>query len=200
MAERATRGTSRRKEILQAAIEVLGDRGYDKTKIKDIAKTAGVADGTIYLYFKNKDELLIQLFEEVMERVLELFRTALSEETAADKKLRLFLFTHMKLVKEEPQLARIISVVLRQSSTFVQEYNNPLFGEFLNTIQGILEDGVEQGVFRDDVDLSVLSRALFGAMDELALAWLLSKRQDTHSTEAVSETVAKMVLGGLLRT
>lgn len=199
MEEKAPKATTRRKEILQAAIEVLADRGFHRTKIRDIAQMAGVADGTIYLYFKNKDELLIQLFEEVMERVLGLFRGEICKEDAPEKKLRTFLFMHLNLVKSDPKLARIISIVLRQSSTFVQEYDNPFFVEYLSTIRDILDEGVQAGDFRDDIDLAVISRALFGAMDELALAWLLSKRRDTIPIEEASETVAQMVLGGLRR-
>lgn len=191
------KGTTRRQEILQAAIEVLAERGFHKTKIRDIAQAAGVADGTIYLYFKNKDELLIQLFEEVMERTLTMFHRTLDEAASPEDKLRGFLLTQMVLVREEPKLAKIISVVLRQSSTFLQEYNNPLFAEYLRTIRNILEEGVAQGAFRADVDMIVIARALFGAMDELALAWLLSKRRDILQMETVADTVAKMVLGGL---
>lgn len=187
--------STRQEEILQAAIRVLAVKGFQQTKIRDIAKEAGVADGTIYLYYKNKDELLVRLFEEVMQQVLTILRTALEEVSTPEDKLRCFLRTHLHMVEKEPEIAQIISVVLRQSTTFIKEYKNTLFAEFLGVLQEILREGMEQGVFRSDIDPVVVSRALFGATDELALAWLLSRHKS--SLEDTSRVVANMVLHGV---
>lgn len=186
---------ARQEEILQAAIKVLSKQGFQQTKIKDIAQEAGVADGTIYLYFKNKDELLVQLFEGVMKRVLEILRGALVDYTKPEERLRCFLRTHLHMVEEEPEIAKIISVVLRQSTTFIQEYENTLFTEYLGLLYEILQQGIVEGVFRADIDPVVTSRALFGAADELALAWLLSRHK--IPLERTSEVLANMVLYGL---
>lgn len=182
---------------MESAILVLAERGFHQTKIKDVAKKAGVADGTIYLYFKNKDDLLVQLFEEVMTKALSIFRKAIHQNDPPEEKLRCFLYTHLEMVKKEPELAQIISVVLRQSMVFMKEYKNPLFAEYLHTIRSILEEGCELGVFRKDLDFSIVERALFGAADELALAWLLSKTRK-FDLEETSKVLVDMVLGGIL--
>ncbi len=189
---------ARQDEILRAAISVLAKKGFQHTKIRDIAKAAGVADGTIYLYFKNKDELLVRLFEEVMQRVLGILRKALEEVTEPEEKLRCFLHTHLHMVEEEPEIASIISVVLRQSTTFLTEYENTLFVEYLRLLQDIIQEGIDAGVFHSGVDPIITSRALFGAVDELALAWLMSRQKS--SLEHTSSVVADMVLNGLCQS
>ena len=184
-------------EILEAAIRVLAVQGFQQTKIRDIAKEAGVADGTIYLYFKNKDELLVRLFEEVMQKVFRILNTALEGVSTPAEKLHCFLRTHLHMVEVEPEAAQIISVVLRQSTAFVKEYKNALFAKYLGVLQKILQEGVDEGVFHSDIDPMIVSRALFGAADELALAWLLSRNK--ASLEHTSQVISKMVLHGLLR-
>lgn len=181
---------------MRAAVEVLATRGFQRTKIRDIAQLAGVADGTIYLYFKNKDDLLIQLFEDVMDHVLSHFDRALEGKEDPEDKLRSLLTTHFQLVEYDPMNAKIISVVLRQSSTFVQEYKNPLFSKYLHLIEEILREGIEQGCFRQDLLPSVLGRAIFGALDEIALAWLLSRRRES-SLEDAARMLSEMVLHGI---
>jgi len=190
-------GTSKRERILSAAISVLAERGFHRTKIKDIAQEAGVADGTIYLYFKNKDHLLIDLFEEVMSRALNLFEEALKDKERADQQLEAFLLTHLRIVELEPEVAQIISVVLRQSETFIGEYKNPFFSEYLNIIAKILKQGMETGVFRADISIPIISRAIFGAMDELALAWLLSNKREDEVLEMAAQDVVTLLLDGL---
>lgn len=186
---------ARQAEILKAAIKVLAVQGFQQTKIHDIAQEAGVADGTIYLYFKNKDDLLVKLFEDVMQQVLDILRRALSKYTKPEDRLRCFLRTHLHMVEEEPDIAKIISVVLRQSTTFIQEYENTQFGEYLGLLHDILQQGMAEGVFRTDIDPVITSRALFGAADELALAWLLSRHK--IPLEKTSDILANMVLHGL---
>ncbi|HAA54620.1 MAG TPA: TetR family transcriptional regulator [Myxococcales bacterium] len=196
-AQKKAAKTKKRELILDAAIEVLAERGFAHTKIRNIAEAAGVADGTIYLYFKNKDELLIHLFEDVMSRVLAMFQEALGDRTRADEKLKVFLQTQIQMIEKEPSIAKIISVVLRQSSTFVQDYKNPLFSRYLHLIEEILVEGIEQKLFRSDLNPEVLSRAVFGAVDELTLAWLLSSRREDTSLEQSVQVITKLLLSGL---
>jgi TetR/AcrR family fatty acid metabolism transcriptional regulator len=188
---------AKREDILQAAIEVLAKQGFEDTKIRDIAKAANVADGTIYLYFKNKDELLVELFECVMKRALKIFRKAVDACDDPEQKLRCFIHTHLHLVQEEPEMAQIISVVLRQSTAFIKEYKNRLFSDYLTILQEILSAGVAAGLFKANYDSLLISRALFGAVDEIALAWLLSRRRDQIPLEESSSTLSALILNGI---
>lgn len=137
-----------------------------------MAKRAEVADGTIYLYFKSKDDLLIQLFENRMNEIITRFRQRLDEVPTAPQKLRRFIQLQLELVAEHPTLAEVLTVELRQSGKFMREYKPKKFGEYLDIIEEIVEEGKRAGEFDPAADGRVLKRALFGALDEVSLYWL----------------------------
>ena len=115
----------KRERILEAAIKVFAAEGFYNAKVSQIAQQAGVADGTIYLYFKSKDDLLINLFEDRMERVNANLREAIETESTAEARLRRIVKLHLELVEKNRDMAEVISVELRQSSKFIREYSNP---------------------------------------------------------------------------
>ncbi|MEM1009209.1 MAG: TetR/AcrR family transcriptional regulator [Myxococcota bacterium] len=190
---------TKQERILLAAISVLAERGFHRTTVHDIAQAAGVADGTIYLYFKNKDQLLIELFKDLIARALRAFREELRMHQGAEAKLRAFIKTHLRLVEEEAEIAQIIAVELRQSSMFIRDYRNRGFMDYLRLIEGILEEGITEGLFRPSLPVAVIARSLFGALDELALAWLLAERKKSPLRE-MAEHLADIWLGGVRNT
>jgi TetR/AcrR family fatty acid metabolism transcriptional regulator len=176
--EAATNGKSgaapgKRERILDAAVRVFAEEGFYNAKVSRIAQVAGVADGTIYLYFKSKDDLLISLFEDRMEVINENLRRALAEQSSAIDRLRRVIELHLELVEKNRHMAEVVCVELRQSSKFVKEYANPKFGEFLRLIAGAISEGQAKGELRRDLDPPLIARSLFGALDEIALAWLV---------------------------
>jgi TetR/AcrR family fatty acid metabolism transcriptional regulator len=178
-------GAGKRERILAAAIRVFAEKGFYLAKVSEIAREAGVADGTIYLYFKSKDDLLISLFEGCMEEVNENLRQAIAAAPATDPvaKLRSAVRLHLSLVEKNRHIAEVLTVELRQSAKFMKEYSNPKFGEFLKLLAGPIEEGQRQGVLRADLDPPLVARALFGALDELALAWLLRRAPAGRKTD-----------------
>src|SRR5262245_16700691 len=124
-------GGGKRERILDAAVRVFAQEGFYNAKVSQIAQEAGVADGTIYLYFKSKDDLLISLFEDRMERINANLREALSQGKSARDRLRNVVKLHLELVQQNRPMAEVICVELRQSSKFIREYANPKFAEFL---------------------------------------------------------------------
>ena len=169
----------KRARILDAAERIFARDGFFAAKVADVAKDAGVADGTIYLYFKSKDDLLISLFESRMERVNQTLATAIAPEPTAIGKLRAFIRTYVGLVKDQPSVAEIMTVELRQSSKFMKEYDNPRFAELLRLIAGIVADGQTAGELGDTIPPPIAARMIFGLLDELSLAWLLSRDGST---------------------
>lgn len=177
----------KRNRILQAAIEVFSRKGFFNSKVSEIARASGVADGTIYLYFKNKDDLLISLFEEKMvEIVVDVRKRIQSGETALDK-LRIFIENHMSLLECEAGLIEVLQVELRQSSKFLKDYTPVKFFEYLDVLSEIFEDGKRVGIFRPDLNVGVARRVVFGAMDELSRTYILSKRQKFHPSVTSAE-------------
>ncbi len=142
----------KRERILDAAIKVFAAEGFYNAKVSQIAQQAGVADGTIYLYFKSKDDLLITLFEDRMERVNANLRDAIDTETSAVARLSASCKLHLELVEQNRDMAEVITVELRQSSKFISEYSNPKFAEFLRTIAGAVVEGQRTGELRTGID------------------------------------------------
>lgn len=188
----------KRERILEGALKAFAKKGFYNTKVSEIASEAGVADGTIYLYFKNKDDLLISLFEDRMEWVNERLQSELSAvEGGVIEKLQAFVQLHFSLAVENRDLAEFITVELRQSAKFVKEYKNPKFGDYLRILQKLIEQGQEQGVFRQDVDSRLVSRAIFGALDEVLLQLTLS-RSAPGDVASESQQISRILIDGLI--
>jgi len=160
--------------ILDAAVKVFAKKGFYQSRVSDIAREAGVADGTIYLYFKNKDDILISIFEEKMRNAISIFQRELSQEENALSKLKRFVRVHLSLFKENPELAAVLQVELRQSSRFMKEYKKVELKRFLDLIGDIVKQGQEEGVFREDLPVSLVKRFIFGALDEVISTWVSS--------------------------
>ena len=176
----------RRAAILEAAIDTFAQRGFHHARVSDVARQAGVADGTIYLYFKSKDDLLISLFEEKMEQIVATFRAEVNQYESAQERLKCFLELHLKMVAERPALAEVMTVELRQSAKFMREYKAPQFGAYLALLGEIISYGQGRGEVRSAFDPLLTRRIIFGALDELSLYWVSSKRPQ-HSLERVIE-------------
>jgi TetR/AcrR family transcriptional regulator, fatty acid metabolism regulator protein len=189
----------KRARILEAAIKVFAAEGFYNAKVSQIAQAAGVADGTIYLYFKSKDDLLINLFEDRMERVNANLREAIETESTAIARLRRIVKLHLQLVEENRDMAEVISVELRQSSKFIREYSNPKFAEFLRTIAGAVVEGQRAGELKANIDPYIFARALFGALDEIALAWLVKHPGSKASIELprAADQLGELFIDGL---
>jgi TetR/AcrR family fatty acid metabolism transcriptional regulator len=195
------RGSSgeKRERILEAAERIFARRGFFHARVSEIAREAGVADGTIYLYFKSKDDLLISLFESRMERVTTALSVAIERAgTSARDRLVAFLDTYAALIVDNPDLAEVLTVELRQSARFMKEYQSRQFGAFLKLLAGLVADGQEAGEFDRELPAPVVARAIFGMLDELALAWLLGRGEKFDILRAAGN-VGSLVLQGLQR-
>ena len=172
------RTTDKRERILSAAERIFARHGFFAAKVSDVAKEAGVADGTIYLYFKNKDDLLISLFERRMQQVNETLRAEIErvKQKGPIDQLRAFIKAYLQLVHDEPAAAEVLTIELRQSSKFMKEYENPQFADFLRLLGGIIAAAQEQGMLDSTIPAHVAARMIFGMLDELALAWVLARQ------------------------
>jgi TetR/AcrR family fatty acid metabolism transcriptional regulator len=164
----------KRSSILGSAIEVFAEKGFHRSRVSDIARRAGVADGTIYLYFKSKDDILITIFEEKMEELIREARAAVNGRENPVDKLRAFAAYHMSQVEENRALSAVFQVELRLSNKFMKEYAPQRLRKYLDIVGEIVREGQERGEFRQDCNPIVVRRALFGALDEIAMQWTLT--------------------------
>jgi TetR/AcrR family fatty acid metabolism transcriptional regulator len=183
-------------KIIQAATHVFASKGFYNSKVSDIAREADVADGTIYLYFKNKDDILISIFEYSMDTFIGAVERTLQGLHDPIEKLHRFIFLHLELVQNNQDVAQVLQIELRQSSKFMKEYAATKFLDYLNIISKILEEGQESGVFKKEINPMIVKRAIFGAVDEMALEWVLMKKKK-YTMNEVADQICVMLTEGL---
>jgi TetR/AcrR family fatty acid metabolism transcriptional regulator len=185
----------KREAILRAAIRVFAGNGYFNSKVADIAREAGVADGTVYLYFKSKEEILHSIFDRNMEEAITASRKQLEEITDAREKLRRIALLHLERLGADRDLAVVCQVELRGSTKFMEEFSAAGFAEYLNLIRSTFEEGQQTGVFRPDLNAKIVAKILFGALDEMATNWILSKRR--YKLAPMADQVLDIFLNGV---
>jgi TetR/AcrR family fatty acid metabolism transcriptional regulator len=191
------RAGDKRARILKAAVGVFAQKGFYETRVAEIAKAAGVADGTIYLYFKNKDDVLISIFQDRIGQLLELLRVELAAISEPERKVRRIIELQLGLLEGRRDLAEVLTVNLRQSSLLLKQYAAPLFAEYLEILASVLRLGQVTGAFRPDIQPAILARALWGGLDGIALTWALGDAEPGKLRDAAT-AFADVFLSGVL--
>src|SRR5216110_2279975 len=181
--------------IIDAAIRVFARNGYYNSRVSDIAREAGIASGTIYLYFKTKDDILVRLFREKMAEWVALVRKEVAAEGDPLAKIRKIVALHFRKIEESPDLAEVVQVELRQGHKFFRGASAHEVSAYFDVIQSVLEEGVAAGRFRRDLPVKVATKMLFGAMDQMATSWVLGKRG--YRLADTAPAVADLFLQGI---
>ena len=184
----------KRDAILRAAIDVFAERGFFSAQVADIARAAGVAAGTVYLYFKSKDDLLVSIFDRSMREGLTLGRAAVADLDDPRERLRRLARAHLARLGGDRNLAIVFQVELRQSTKFMERFSATLLRDYLGLIRDAIADGQRAGIFRTDIKATVAAKIFFGALDEMATNWILSRRR--YALEADADTVVELFLNG----
>jgi TetR/AcrR family fatty acid metabolism transcriptional regulator len=182
-------------QIIDAAVRVFARNGYYNSRVSDIAREAGIASGTIYLYFRTKDEILVTLFREKMAEWVARARRQIAVEPDAVSKIRRLITLHLTLLEQNPELAEVLQVELRQGQKFFRGASAHEVSSYFDLIAGILEEGIAAGQMRADLPVKIATKALFGAMDQLATSWVLGKR--TYRLSATADGLATIFLKGV---
>src|SRR5947207_2683461 len=185
----------KRDAILRAAIETFAARGFFNAQVADVARTAGVAAGTVYLYFRGKDDLLISIFERTMKEAIEAGRRSLDARAQPLDRLREIARLHLDRLGRDRDLAIVFQVELRQSTKFMERFSATHLREYLGIIRDVIAEGQGKGVFRKHVNPTLAAKMLFGALDEMATNWILSRRR--YSLVAETDAVIDLFVGGL---
>lgn len=191
--------TDKRSLITEAAVDVFAEKGFHQARVSDIARRAGVADGTIYLYFKNKEDLLLSIFEEKMDLLLAELGKALEPVEDPIERIRCFAEFHFRQVRDNRAVAEVLQVELRLSNKFLRDYRPEKLWAYLNVFGQIVRDGQATGLFREDIDSFISMWSFFGAMDELAMQWVLSKKHDRFSIDDAARQVAEIFIRGMAK-
>jgi TetR/AcrR family transcriptional regulator, fatty acid metabolism regulator protein len=184
----------KRDAILRAAIDVFAERGFFSAQVADVARAAGVAAGTVYLYFKNKDDLLVSIFDRSMRGAIAEGRSMAGDVPDPRERLRRFAALHLGRLGRDRNLAVVFQVELRQSTKFMERFSSTLLRDYLGLIRDAIADGQRAGTFRADINATVAAKMFFGALDEMATNWILSRRR--YSLEADADTVVDLFVNG----
>jgi TetR/AcrR family fatty acid metabolism transcriptional regulator len=190
----APRG-DKRELILRAATKVFAERGFFNAQVADVARAAGIAAGTVYLYFRSKDDLLVSIFEKTMREAITDGRAALAGLTDPVDRLRRIARLHLERMGRDRDLAVVFQVELRQSTKFMEQFSATQVREYLGIIRDVIADGQQQGLLRPDVNPTIAAKVLFGALDEMATNWILSRRR--YAPVADADAVLDLFLHGV---
>src|SRR5687767_15697880 len=188
-------GGDKREAILRAATRVFAHNGYFNSKVADIAREAGVADGTVYLYFKSKEEILHSIFDRNMEEGIAEGRKLLQNIADPREKLRRIAVLHLERLGADRDLAVVFQVELRGSTKFMKEFSAAGLAEYLHLIVATIEEGQSSGLFRPELNAKVMAKILFGALDEMATNWILSPRK--YKLTPMADQVLDIFLNGV---
>jgi len=184
----------KRDAILRAATDVFAESGYFNAQVADVARAAGVAAGTVYLYFRSKDDLLVSIFERSMRHAIADGRAMAEEVRDPRERLRRFAALHLGRLGRDRKLAVVFQVELRQSTKFMERFSSTLLRDYLGLIRDAIADGQRAGIFRADLKPTVAAKMFFGLLDEMATNWILSRRR--YSLAADVDTVVDLFVNG----
>lgn len=181
--------------ILRAAITVFAEKGYFNSKVADIASEAGVADGTVYLYFKSKEEILHSIFNRAMEKFIDEGTKELSNIKDVTKRLARIAELHLERLGGDRDLAVVFQVELRGSTKFMEAFSAAGFAKYLDIIKRTVEEGQKSGDFRADIKAITIAKMFYGVLDEMVTDWILSKK--AYQLAPMAKEVMKLFLGGI---
>jgi TetR/AcrR family fatty acid metabolism transcriptional regulator len=189
--------TDKRDALLRAAIDTFAARGFFNAQVADVARAAGVAAGTVYLYFRSKDDLLISIFERTMTQAIADGRQSVEALTDPVERLREIGRLHLGRLGRDRALAVVFQIELRQSTKFMERFSSTQLREYLGIIRSVIADGQERDVFRASISPTLAAKLFFGALDEMATNWILSRRK--YSLVAEADAIVDLFVGGLAR-
>ena len=196
---RSTRAASdrvdKRELILRAAVRTFADRGFFGAQVADVARAAGVAAGTVYLYFRGKDDLLVSIFERTMREAITEGKAALAGAPSPLERLRRIAHLHLERLGRDRATAVVFQVELRQSTKFMEQFSSSLVREYLGIIRDVIAEGQAAGVFRRTLNPTLAAKIFFGALDEMATNWVLSRRR--YALAADADAIVDLFVNGI---
>ena len=162
--------------ILEAAVKVFARQGFYQSTVAQIAREAGVADGTIYLYFKNKDDILVQFFSYRTKQVFDRFRAEVNNSVNSLDKLRNLIRRHLTEFQRDRDMAVVYQVETHQNSRLADAQIREMSQMYQDLVSDIVETGQQEGRIRKDLYVGLVKRFILGAVDEVINTWLHSDK------------------------
>ncbi|MER2089140.1 MAG: TetR/AcrR family transcriptional regulator [Sporosarcina sp.] len=183
------------KQIVDAAVIVIAENGYHQAQVSKIAKEAGVADGTIYLYFKNKEDILISVFKEKMMIFVNNVVAILEQDIDTSEKLFRMIDSHFRILHEDRHLAIVTQLELRQSNKELRLRINDVLKEYLMLLDAILKEGIVRGALDPTLDIRLARQMVFGTIDETITSWVMNDQK--YDLMKLSPEVHRLIMNGM---
>jgi TetR/AcrR family fatty acid metabolism transcriptional regulator len=182
-------------QILEAAITVFARQGFHQSTVAQIAKEAGVADGTIYLYFKNKDDILVQFFNYKTKQVFDSFRSEVNRADSSLDKLRYLIRRHLEEFQRNRDMAIVYQVETHQSSRLAEAQIREMSQMYRDLISEIIEQGQQEGTIRKDLYLGLVKHFIIGAVDEVINTWLHAEGE--YDLVSMADPLVELFIKGI---
>jgi len=181
----------KQERILRAAVRVFAEHGYHGSSMAEVARAADVATGTIYLYFKRKEDLLVTLFQRHLGGYIERSRPALAEAEPGVARLRLLVELHLALFAGDRALARVVQIHAREPDPLLADGIRPTVASYFDLITDVIRSGIASGAFSPELDARLARQVFFGALDEVVTGWVRSTR--SYPLMSVLDPLAAML-------
>ena len=166
-----TRDDKKQEALFLATIKVVNEIGFAASSVSKIAKEAGVADGTIYLYFKNKDDILYQFISFKTESVFEKMNQAVAKGSNAETKLRNLIRCHLQEFQNDKNMAVIFQSEVRYLRDIESQIKD-ISKMYLDLLSDIIEQGQIEGTMRQDLFVGLVKRFILGAVEGVISTWV----------------------------
>lgn len=180
--------------ILEAAIRIFARNGFFSSTISQIAKEAGVADGTIYLYFKNKDDILLQFFSYKAKEIFDGFWQAVAEGKNSVEKLRNLVKSHLAAFQSDIDMAMVFQSETKGNHQ-MRDQLNEMTRKYLSALGDILEQGQDEGIFRKELYMGLTKRFILGAVNEVINTWVSSGGK--YDLVSMGDPLVNLVINGI---
>lgn len=184
----------KKQRIQEAAIKIMARYGYHGTTVSQIAKAARVADGTLYLYFENKDDLLLKILDEIMDRFHQEGMEVLAKVASPLDGIKAIADLHLKNLGADEDLACIFQIELRHNARLMRIFSETKLRRYFSIVEGLIRDAQKQKQIRAEINPWITAKILFGALDEMATNWVLRKK-DYRLADMVGPTLDILLNG-----
>ena len=189
------RGGDKHQRILDAAVQVIAEHGFFNARVSEIASRAGVADGTVYLYFKNKDHILREAIDTAFRNFFDRAKQEIQTVSSARTQLELLARLHLETLAAHRNLAIVMQTEVRQSARFIAEFSHQHLVDYLNLVREVIRLGQEQGLFRADISDRLVAHCMFGALDEMVSSWVFTGRP--FDPDKIASAVMNLIFSGI---
>lgn len=180
--------TDKKLNILNAAEKLFSEYGYTKTKISDIAKVANVSEGTIYDYFKNKDDLILSISETRLNEHIKKLAGVFHIESPV-KKLRRFIKYHFSLFMRNRDFLKVFVMDTILNDKFYSSKAYETYKDYLGILEEIIDDGKEDGIFYPNINVRVFRNMFMGSFTHMSLRWVVFEDQKFDTIMEIEQLV-----------